>query len=97
MICAGLETFDELKAISLLHVVRFALEVFKTSKGIQSWTYPDFAYSKIWGVPLFSEFMYAAVGSDIIQAWRILDLHLRHHPPYWMSGLLAVLIYANFF
>ena len=73
------------------------LEVFKTSGGIKSWAYPDFAYSKIFGVPLFSGFMYAAVGSYVIQAWRLLDVRIRHHPPYWMAGLNAAVIYANFF
>lgn len=97
MVWARLETIDELKAISLFHLIGFALEVFKTSSGIRSWSYPDFAYSKILGVPLFSGFMYAAVGSYIIQAWRLLDLRVRHHPPYWMAALIAVLIYANFF
>lgn len=97
MLWAKLETFDELKAICLFHVIGFALEVFKTSGGIQSWAYPDFAYSKVFGVPLFSGFMYAAVGSYVIQAWRLLDVRIRHHPPYWMAGLNATLIYANFF
>src|SRR2546430_8344628 len=27
----------------------------------------------------------------------LLDLRVRHHPPYWMAALIAVLIYANFF
>jgi uncharacterized membrane protein YoaT (DUF817 family) len=97
MLWAGLETVDELKAITLFHVIGFALEVFKTSAGIGSWNYPDFAYSKLFGVPLFSGFMYAAVGSYIIQAWRLFDLRIRHHPPFWMATLAAVLIYANFF
>lgn len=97
MVWAELETVDELKAISLFHVVGFALEVFKTSGHIQSWAYPDFAYTKVLGVPLFSGFMYAAVGSYIIQAWRILELRVVHHPPYWMAGAIALLIYANFF
>lgn len=97
MVWNGLETVDELKAVCLFHVVGFALEVFKTSSGIQSWAYPDPAYSKLWGVPLFSGFMYAAVGSYIIQAWRLLDLRIQHHPPYWMAALVAILIYANFF
>jgi uncharacterized membrane protein YoaT (DUF817 family) len=97
MLWAKLETFDELKAICLFHVLGFALEVFKTSSGIQSWSYPDFAYTKLFGVPLFSGFMYAAVGSYIIQAWRLFDLRIRHHPPYWMATLVAVAIYANFF
>lgn len=97
MLWAKLETLDEVKAICLFHLVGFALEVFKTSSGIRSWSYPDFAYSKLFGVPLFAGFMYAAVGSYIIQAWRLLDLRIRHHPPYWMAGVMAVLVYANFF
>ena len=43
MVWSKLETWDELKAISLFHVVGFALEVFKVSGSIQSWSYPDFA------------------------------------------------------
>jgi uncharacterized membrane protein YoaT (DUF817 family) len=97
MVWAKLESWDELKAISLFHVIGFALELFKTSSGVRSWSYPDFAYTKLFGVPLFSGFMYAAVGSYIIQAWRLFDLRVRHHPPYWMATLLAVAIYANFF
>lgn len=97
MVWAKLETLDELKAICLFHVVGFALEVFKTSGAIQSWSYPDFAYTKVLGVPLFSGFMYAAVGSYIIQAWRLLHVRIRHHPPYWMAALVALAIYLNFF
>jgi uncharacterized membrane protein YoaT (DUF817 family) len=97
MVWAKLETIDELKAITIFHLVGFVLEVFKTSSGIKSWTYPDFAYTKVLGVPLFSGFMYAAVGSYIIQAWRLLELRILHHPPYWMAGLIAFVIYANFF
>ena len=97
MVLSQLETLDELKAICLFHVVGFALEVFKTSPAIGSWSYPDFAYSKVFGVPLFSGFMYAAVGSYIIQAWRLLDVRIRHHPPYWLATLVALAIYANFF
>ena len=97
MVWTRLETIDELKAICLFHVVGFALEVFKTSSAIKSWAYPDFAYATLFGVPLFSGFMYAAVGSYIIQAWRLFDLRVKHHPPYWMAALIAILIYANFF
>jgi uncharacterized membrane protein YoaT (DUF817 family) len=97
MVWAKLETLDELKAITLFHVIGFGLEVFKTSSGIQSWSYPGPGYTKLFGVPLFSGFMYAAVGSYIIQAWRLFDLRVRHHPPYWMGAALAIAIYANFF
>lgn len=97
MVWTRLETLDELKAICLFHVIGFALEVFKTSSGIQSWAYPDFAYSKLFGVPLFSGFMYAAIGSYMIQAWRLFELRIQHHPPYWMATLISISIYANFF
>lgn len=97
MVWAKLETLDEVKAITVFHLVGFALEVYKTSSGIKSWSYPDFAYTKLFGVPLFSGFMYAAVGSYIIQAWRLFELRVVHHPPYWMAWVIAILIYANFF
>jgi uncharacterized membrane protein YoaT (DUF817 family) len=97
MLWGKLETFDELKAVCLFHAVGFAMEVFKTSAGIQSWSYPEAGYSKLLGVPLFAGFMYAGVGSYIIQAWRLFDLKVRHHPPYWMAWLIALAIYANFF
>ena len=97
MVWSKLETVDELKAVTLFHMVGFALEVFKVSGQIQSWAYPEFGYTKIWGVPLFSGFMYASIGSYIIQAWRLFDLRIRHHPPYWMAALIGILIYVNFF
>src|SRR5215218_6167367 len=97
MLWAGLESWDEVKAITLFHFIGFCLELFKTSPAIRSWSYPDFAYTKLFGVPLFAGFMYAAVGSYIIQAWRLFDLRIRHHPPYWMAALIAAAIYANFF
>jgi len=97
MVRSGLETWDELKAVCLFHVIGFALEAFKVSSGIRSWSYPDFAYTKVLGVPLFAGFMYAAIGSYIVQAWRLLDMRIRHHPPYWMAATIAILIYVNFF
>ena len=97
MLWAKLESWDEVKAITLFHLVGFCLELFKTSAGIRSWSYPDFAYTKLFGVPLFAGFMYASVGSYIIQAWRLFDMRIRHHPPYWMGAAIAVAIYANFF
>jgi uncharacterized membrane protein YoaT (DUF817 family) len=97
MVRAGLESWDELKAVCLFHVIGFVLEAFKVSASIASWNYPDFAYTKVLGVPLFAGFMYASVASYLIQAWRLLDVRIRHYPPYWMAGLIALLIYANFF
>ena len=92
MLYFKLETWDEVKSITLFHLVGFALEWFKTSGGIQSWSYPEEAYTKIGGVPLFAGFMYAAVGSYIIQAWRLFDLKIKSHPPYWLGTLCALAI-----
>lgn len=97
MIWLKLETLDELKAVCLFHLVGFILEVFKTHPSIGSWSYPGDGLIKLFGVPLFSGFMYAAVGSYMIQAWRLFDLRIHHHPAYWMATLTAVLIYLNFF
>ena len=83
MLYFKLETWDEVKSITLFHLVGFALEWFKTSGGIQSWSYPEEAYTKIGGVPLFAGFMYAAVGSYIIQAWRLFDLKIKSRHIGW--------------
>lgn len=97
LIWTKLETWDEFKAIMVFHLLGFALEAYKTSSGIKSWAYPDFGYTKLLGVPLFAGFMYAAVGSYIIQAWRQFDLKVERHPPYWLTALLGIAIYMNFF
>lgn len=96
MIFSKLESIDEFKAICLFHFLGFCLEAFKTSV-VNSWAYPDFAYTKIFGVPLFSGFMYAGIGSYIIQAWRLFDMRVIHHPPYFLAVLSSILIYLNFF
>ena len=97
MLWTKLETWDEFKAICVFHAVGFALEAFKVSGGIKSWSYPDPAHTKILDVPLFAGFMYAAVGSYIVQAWRLFSLEIRHHPPHWMAAVIAIGIYVNFF
>ena len=60
MVIAKLETLDELKAISLFHLIGLGLEIFKTSGSIRSWSYPDEGWFKVFGVPLFSGLMYAS-------------------------------------
>ena len=87
------ETWDEVKAIFLFHIIGFVLEAFKTSVG--SWSYPEDAFFKIGAVPLFSGFMYAAVGSYIAQAWRILKLEVTEYPNYIVTTVLCALIYIN--
>jgi len=92
-----LETWNEVKVIFLFHIVGLALELYKTSPGIGSWSYPEEAFFKIATVPLFSGFMYAAVGSYISLSWRYMRLSLEHAPNYLLSVGLSALIYLNFF
>ena len=95
MLAFRLETWDEAKVILLFHVVGTVMEIFKTSVG--SWVYPEAALLKIGGVPLFSGFMYASVGSYIARVWRIFDFRFARYPPAWATWLLAALVYVNFF
>ncbi len=95
MLWARLETFDEAKVIALFHVTGTAMEVFKTAGG--SWTYPEFSYLHIGGVPLFTGFMYASIGSFMARCWRLFDFRFEAHPPMGQVYLLACAIYANFF
>src|SRR5215212_488637 len=67
------ETAREVAVIAGFHLVGLALELFKVRQG--SWSYPDTGSASIGGVPLYSGFMYAAVGSYVCQAWR--RFHLR--------------------
>ena len=93
----GVETKDEVKMIFLFHIIGLVLEAYKTNPAIGSWSYPEEAFFKLGTVPLFSGFMYAAVGSYIAQAWRLFRLELEEYPNYWATVLLCALIYLNFF
>lgn len=95
MVATGLETRDELKVISLFHLLGLGLELFKTHAG--SWSYPEVALSKVWGVPLYSGFMYASVASFMVQAWRLLRLRFLGWPRAVLVVPLGALIYLNFF
>jgi uncharacterized membrane protein YoaT (DUF817 family) len=91
------ETWQELRAISYFHVLGFALEVFKTHPNIGSWSYPEAGYAKLVNVPLYSGFMYAAVASFMMQAWRQFSIRLSGQPPLWAGLGIASAIYLNFF
>lgn len=92
-----LETKDELKVIFLFHIIGLILEIYKTNPSIGSWSYPEEGFFKIANVPLYSGFMYAAVGSYISQAWKVFRLELVHYKNYLASLVLCILIYLNFF
>ncbi len=90
-----LETLEEARIILVFHIVGTVMEIFKTHVG--SWVYPEPSYINILGVPMFSGFMYASVGSFIARVWRIFDFQFDRFPPLILQAVLATLIYLNFF
>lgn len=95
LLAARLETWREASVILIFHAVGTAMELFKTDVG--SWSYPEDSFFRLGGVPLFSGFMYASVGSYLARITRIFDMRYSAYPPFWATVLLAVAIYANFF
>jgi uncharacterized membrane protein YoaT (DUF817 family) len=95
MLALKLEHWDEAAVILIFHVVGTGMEVFKTAHG--SWIYPEHSLLRIGGVPLFSGFMYAAIGSYIARAWRMFEIRFSYYPPVWATWVLAVAAYLNFF
>lgn len=81
--------------IVLFHVVGTAMEIFKTDVG--SWSYEDGGVLRIAGVPLYTGFMYAAVGSYLVRVFRLFELRFERYPPIWATAVVAAAIYANFF
>lgn len=88
-----LETGREILATLGFHLVGLAFEMVKVQLG--SWAYPEEAVTKVAGVPLYSGFMYAAVGSYIARAWRLFDLRLTAYRP-WGTAVVGAAIYVNF-
>jgi uncharacterized membrane protein YoaT (DUF817 family) len=97
LIAARLETGREVAVLSLFHLAGMGLELFKTSPWIHYWSYPEPAFFRVGTVPLYSGFMYAAVASYLMQAWRLLHVRLAAFPPLWVAVGLCLAIYANFF
>jgi uncharacterized membrane protein YoaT (DUF817 family) len=94
MLATRLETLDEAKVICVFHVIGTIMEVHKTAIG--SWMYPERSLFHLGGVPLFTGFMYASVGSYLARVWRLFDFRFTHHPSLTAISILAVAIYANF-
>jgi len=95
MLALRLESPREALVICAFHLIGTIMELFKTHAG--SWVYPEASLLHIGAVPLFSGFMYAAVGSYIARVWRIFDFGFSRYPPVWATVLLASAIYVNFF
>lgn len=95
MLALRLESLREMGVIALFHVVGTAMEVFKTAVG--SWAYEADGFLRIGEVPLYTGFMYAAVGSYMVRVMRLFDLRFTRYPPLLATAALAAAIYANFF
>lgn len=95
MVRLKLETIDELKVICLFHIIGLMLELYKVNMG--SWSYPEEGWSKLWGVPLYSGFMYASVASYMCQVWRRLRMSISGWPKMIYAVALSAAIYLNFF
>jgi uncharacterized membrane protein YoaT (DUF817 family) len=95
LLALKMERIEEAKVILIFHIAATVMELFKTAKG--SWIYPEPNLIRIAGVPLFSGFLYSAVGSYIARCWRLLDFRFSNYPPPWTTWILALLVYVNFF
>ncbi|MEU2157139.1 DUF817 domain-containing protein [Streptomyces sp. NPDC019396] len=91
---SGWESGRDLAVIAVCHAIGLAFELVKVSLG--SWSYPEPAVFKVAGVPLYGGFLYAAVGSYVCRAWRLLDLELTGYRPR-ATAAVAAAVYANFF
>lgn len=95
MLRFGIETPREFATIFLFHTMGTALEMFKVNHG--GWYYPEPSWVRLMGVPLYSGFMYASVGSFILACWKRFDLRLESFPPIAAVATLVLATYANFF
>jgi uncharacterized membrane protein YoaT (DUF817 family) len=93
MLATRLESGRELWVILLFHVTGTVMELFKTDVG--SWAYEAEGVLRIGAVPLFSGFMYAAVGSYMVRVYRLFDLGFVRYPRRWLTALVAAAIYVN--
>ena len=92
-----LETLKEARIILIFHLVATMMELFKTSDAIGSWAYPEEYFFGIANVPLFTGFLYSAVGSYIARVWRIFQFEYSNYPKPFYTVILVTAIYINFF
>jgi uncharacterized membrane protein YoaT (DUF817 family) len=97
LLLTRLEKPHEVITILVFHLVGLGMEVFKTSSLIGSWSYQGDAFFHVANVPLYSGFMYAAVGSYIARSWRVLELKFSNMPKRIYTVLFALAVYVNFF
>lgn len=99
MLVFRFERLKEFFVIILFHILATGMELFKTNPEIGSWSYPGITGSifVLGTVPLFTGFLYSAVGSYISRSFIFLKIRHENFPAYFHLWVLAVLIYVNFF
>lgn len=97
LIATKKETRGEVLMIGIFHIIATLMELFKTSPDVSSWVYPGDAIFMIATVPLFSGFLYSAVGSYLARAWKTFQFRFGNYPSFLYTVVVAVLIYMNFF
>lgn len=93
------ESVREFSVIIIFHILATVMELFKTNPAIGSWIYPSVGTSVfvLSTVPLFTGFLYSAVGSYISRAFTFLKLTFENFPSYAHLWIIAALVYVNFF
>lgn len=89
------EKLREILVIFIFHILALFMEVYKVNIG--SWTYFGGGVLSISGVPIFTGFMYSAIGSYIYRAWKINKFSFKNYPKPLPLIFLAAIIYINFF
>ncbi len=97
LIATRYESWKECRIILIYHFLGFVMEAFKTHPSIWSWHYQYMGFFTILNVPLYSGFMYSAIGSFLFQAMHRLRLQFEHFPKFSIALLIVSLIYINFF
>ncbi len=92
---SGIESKREVAVIFIFHGLGVLLEWHKVNVG--SWSYPEEAYTKFMGVPLYSGFMYSSVASYICRAWDNFELNIVRWPHPLLVITVGAMIYINFF
>ncbi|WP_010680998.1 DUF817 family protein [Acetivibrio cellulolyticus] len=90
-----LDSKHDLKIIMLFHMLGLFMEFYKVTFG--AWSYPEYALSKVLGVPLYSGFMYGSVAGFLCHLWRKLNITLAKWPRTSVVAFVGVVIYLNFF
>jgi uncharacterized membrane protein YoaT (DUF817 family) len=88
----GWENTRDVLVIAGFHLVGLVFELVKVPLG--SWAYPEHAFTKVLGVPLYSGFLYAAVGSYVVAAWRLFELRVSGYLAV-PTAVVAAAVYVN--